>query len=293
MKIVFIGTVEFSKRILQKLIELNAHVVGVCTKEKSKFNSDFADLTPFCKKNKIPYRLVDDINSHDSCDWIKSLNPDIIFCFGWSSLLKSKILNMPPMGVLGFHPSKLPHNRGRHPIIWALELGLKQSASTFFFMDKGVDSGEILSQKNFNISHTDDAKTLYDKMIKIALVQIKEFLPKLEKKTYQTIKQNHEISNSWRKRVKADGQIDFRMSSKKIYNLVRALTKPYVGAHISYKEKEIIIWKVKIIENKQNNYECGKVLDINKNKILVKTSDGAIEIIEHEFKKLPNIGDYI
>ena len=83
MKIVFIGTVEFSKRILQKLIELNAHVVGVCTKEKSKFNSDFADLTPFCKKNKIPYRLVDDINSNDSCDWIKSLNPDIIFCFGW------------------------------------------------------------------------------------------------------------------------------------------------------------------------------------------------------------------
>ena len=293
MKIVLIGTVEFSKRVLQKLIDLNAHVVGVCTKEKSKFNSDFADLTPFCIKNKIPYMLVDDINSQDSCDWIKSLNPDIIFCFGWSSLLKTNILKLPPMGVLGFHPSKLPHNRGRHPIIWSLVLGLKQSASTFFFMDQGVDSGEILSQKNFNISHTDDAKIIYDKMVKIALTQVEEFLPKLEKKTFHTIKQNHEISNSWRKRVKADGLIDFRMSSKKIYNLVRALTKPYVGAHINYKEKEIIIWKVKIIENKQNNYECGKVLDINKNKILVKTSDGAIEIIEHEFKKLPNIGDYI
>ena len=50
---------------------------------------------------------------------------------------------------------------------------------------------------------------------------------------------------------------------------------------------------LKIIENKQNNFESGKVLDINENKILVKTSDGAIELIHHEFKELPNIGEYL
>ena len=293
MRIVFIGTVEFSKKALQRLIELEANVVGVCTKEKSDFNSDFADLRPICKKQKIPTKIVNDINSKQNFDWIKSLNPDIIFCFGWSSLLKKKILTLPPMGVLGFHPSKLPQNRGKHPLIWALALGLKKSASTFFFMEEEADSGEILSQKNFEILDIDDARTLYDKFVKIALLQIKDFLPRLEKKNYLTIKQNNRLSNKWRKRSKTDGQIDFRMTSQAIYNLVRALTKPYVGAHIIYKEKEIIVWKVEIINNKQDNIESGKVLDINEDKILVKTYDGAIKITHHEFKNLPNVGEYL
>ena len=293
MKIVFIGTVEFSKKALKKLIELNAQVIGVCTKENSAFNSDFADLRPLCKKNKIPFKLVNDVNSKDNYNWIKSLNPDIIFCFGWSNILKKDILTLAPMGVLGFHPSKLPQNRGRHPLIWTLALGLKKSASTFFFMDENADSGEILSQKDFDILNTDDAKILYDKIVYIALLQIEEFLPQLEKKNYHTIKQNDKISNTWRKRIKTDGQIDFRMSSQTIYNLVRALSKPYVGAHINYKDKEIIVWKVEIIENKQHNIESGKVLDISKGKILVKTYNGAIKITHHEFKKLPNVGEYL
>ena len=90
MRIVFIGTVEFSKKALYRLIKLNANIVGVCTKKKSNFNSDFANLTPLCKKNKIPFKFVKDINSKNNFDWIKSLKPDIIFCFGWSHLLKKK-----------------------------------------------------------------------------------------------------------------------------------------------------------------------------------------------------------
>lgn len=182
MKIFFIGTVEFSKVILQKLIELNVQVVGVCAKEKSEFNSDFADLRPLCEKNEIPFKYIDNVNSKDNYYWIKSFNPDIIFCFGWSNLLKKDILTLAPMGVLGFHPSKLPKNRGRHPLIWALVLGLKKSASTFFFMDEGIDSGRILSQKDFDILSTDDAQTLYHKLINIAFLQIEEFLPQLKKK---------------------------------------------------------------------------------------------------------------
>ena len=287
------GTVEFSKRALQKLLELNAQVIGVCTKEKSEFNSDFADLRPLCEKNKIPIKFVNEANSTENYDWIKSLNPDIIFCFGWSQMLKKDILSLAPMGVLGFHPTKLPQNRGRHPLIWALVLGLKKSASTFFFMNEGADSGEILSQKDFDILGSDDAQTLYNKVINIALMQIEEFLPQLQNKTFNSIKQNHEKSSTWRKRRKADGLIDFRMTSQAIYNLVRALTKPYVGAHLIYKEKEIIIWKVKIIKNIENNIESGKILDINENEILVKTYDGAIKIIHHEFEQLPYIGEYL
>jgi methionyl-tRNA formyltransferase len=293
MKIIFIGTVKFSRIALQKLIDLNAQVVGVCTLEKSEFNSDHEDLRPLCEKNKIPYKYIDKNFLNDDCNWIKTFNPDIIFCFGWSSLLKNDILKLAPMGILGYHPTKLPQNRGRHPLIWALALGLKKSASTFFFMDNNADSGEILSQKKFDILNSDDAQTLYNKMTDIALLQIEEFLPELQKKKHSTVKQNDQKANVWRKRVKTDGQIDFRMTSEAIYNLVRALAKPYGGAHVKYNQKEIIIWRVEIIRNLQENLESGKVLDVDDNKIIVKTYDGAIKIINHEFSKLPNIGEYL
>ena len=101
MRILFIGTVEFSFQALNKLIEINTNIVGVCTKEESKFNSDYSNLTPLFKNNKIPYKYINDINSEDNLNWIKSCKPDIIFCFGWSSLIKDKLLNLAPMGIVG------------------------------------------------------------------------------------------------------------------------------------------------------------------------------------------------
>lgn len=293
MKILFIGTVEFSYKALEKLIELKAEVVGVCTKDKSNFNSDFADLTPLCKENKIPYKFVDDVNSKENIKWINTLNPDVIFCFGWSNLIKKELLNLPIMGVIGYHPTFLPQNRGRHPLIWALVLGLNRSASTFFFMQEGVDDGDILSQEEFEILYEDDAKSLYNKVLKKALNQIEDFLPKLQNNSFQRIKQNHDKANIWRKRGKSDGKIDFRMTSNAIYNLVRALTKPYVGAHIEYKGQEISIWKVEEINFDANNIEFGKVLENDGTTIVVKTYDKAIKIIEHDFKELPKVGEYL
>jgi methionyl-tRNA formyltransferase len=131
---------------------------------------------------------------------------------------------------------EITKNRGRHPLIWALALGLKESASTFFFMDEGADTGDILSQVNFEINYQDDARNLYDKVVEMALIQIEGFIPALEKDTYTRIKQNEKESNSWRKRNELDGEINFRMNSRSIYNLTRVLTRPYVVAHIKFNE---------------------------------------------------------
>ena len=269
MRILFIGTVEFSYKALKKLIELNAEIVGICTKKKSDFNSDFSDLTPLCKKAGIPFKYVDDINSNENIAWIRSLSPDIIFCFGWSNLIKKDLLGLPEMGVVGYHPALLPKNRGRHPLIWALALGLNISGSTFFFMTEGADDGDILSQEKVEILYEDDAKSLYDKVSNIALRQIETFLPKLQNNSFEIIKQNNDLANVWRKRGKVDGKIDFRMTSGAIYNLVRALTKPYVGAHVEYNGQDISIWKVEEVEFNQSNIEFGKVLENNGKSFIV------------------------
>tara|TARA_Y100001934_G_scaffold213102_1_gene252313 strand:- start:109 stop:519 length:411 start_codon:yes stop_codon:yes gene_type:complete len=132
MKIVFIGAVKFSEKALQKLINMRAQVVGVCTLEASSFNSDHVDLTQVACTAAVPVRYTPDINSQETFNWIAALKPDILFCFGWSRLIKKPLLHLAPLGVVGYHPALLPSNRGRHPLIWAIVLGLRETGSTFF-----------------------------------------------------------------------------------------------------------------------------------------------------------------
>lgn len=293
MRIVFIGTVEFSLLALKRLIGLNANIVGVVTKENSSFNADFCDLVPVCEDNAIPYKFVNDINHPNNVAFIRNLNPDVIFCFGWSSLIKKEILSCCPLGVVGYHPAELPFNKGRHPLIWALVLGLPKTASTFFFMDEGADTGDIISQKELIITELDDARSLYNKVIDIGISQIEEFLPQLQLGTFPRLKQDPTAGNSWRKRGRADGKIDFRMSSKAIYNLVRALTKPYVGAHVEINGNDYKVWKTRVENFEESNLEPGRILKMQEGKILVKTYDSAIWLDEHELPVNFEVNSYL
>ena len=293
-KILFIGTVEFSYKALSTLIENKFEIVGVLSKKESNFNSDYYDLTTLAEDNNIPiiYRTKD--NKDEIISFIKSLNPDIIYCFGWSHILTKSILSIPKYGVIGFHPAELPNNRGRHPIIWALFLGLKQTASTFFIMDEGADTGDIISQEKIKIID-DNAFTLYNKIINVALKQIVSFTIELETKEVflNKIQQDKTQGNSWRKRTKQDGKIDFRMTSNAILNLVNALSRPYVGAHVEFQNQDVKIWSVRDEKSNLSNFEPGKVLEIIGNDIIVKTYDGSIRILDHEFKITPIKGEYL
>jgi len=293
MRIVLIGTVEFSKLALEHLVTLGAEIAGICTLKESKFNADHVDLTCVGVEHGIPCFYADDINSTSALMWIKSKAPDVIFCFGWSKLLKQELLTLAPLGVVGFHPAALPANRGRHPIIWALVLGLDKTASTFFFMDAGADSGDILSQRDILISDQDDARSLYNKVTETALAQIEEFLPLLASGNAQRTKQSTVHLNTWRKRGRADGIIDWRMSAQSIHNLVRGLTKPYVGANFLAEGKEIKVWKTLLYSPAEKNIEPGKVIAHSADGPVVKCGEGAICLIETEPTFLPNVGDYL
>lgn len=293
MRIVFIGSVDFSRRLLEKLISMRAGIVGVITKEHSSCNADFADLAPVAKRQGIAHRYVSDVNDRGNAQWIKDLKPDVIFCFGFSQILKKDILGIAPMGIIGFHPAYLPENRGRHPLIWALALGLKKTAATFFFMDERADSGDILSQEEIEVAENDNAQTLYRKVTNSALCQIESFFPRLLLKEINRVPQDASKATYWRKRVPKDGELDFRMGKKALYNLVRALTHPYVGAHVVYRGIAIKIWEVEYAHAGSENDEHGKVLDVSDSGILVRCYDGALLLTKHEFKPLPRRGEYL
>jgi methionyl-tRNA formyltransferase len=295
MKVVFVGTVQFSLYMLITLVEEGAEIVGVVTSKNSGINSDYFDLVPTCKQNGIPYLTTDKINSQTAIQWIEQYSPDVIFCMGWSRLIKTELLQLPPMGIVGYHPAALPQNRGRHPLIWALVLGLHETASTFFFMDEEADSGDILDQCLITITDRDDASTLYEKMIKSAQNQLKRIFPLLKNKTYSRVEQDHSKANIFRKRGMADGEIDWRMSAKNIYNLVRGLTHPYVGAGFILEGQEYKVWKSRIVTDiMAENIEPGKIISISESMVVtVKCGNECIELLEIEPSLSVSEGDYL
>lgn len=294
MRVFLIGCVKSSEIFLKRLIEMDADVAGVITKSESKFNSDFVDLGEICRNHKIDYLYVHNINDREAKDYIKEKDVDLILCLGWSQLLDEEVLALPRLGCVGFHPAQLPFNRGRHPLIWALALGLEQTASTLFLMDATADTGKIISQKVIEIAYSDDAESLYHKVMDAAVDQLTEVMHDFENHTLNVIEQSAGEGNAWRKRGKEDGRIDWRMSSKSIYNLVRALTKPYVGAHFLHEDREYKVWKVQErFEKGYENIEPGKVVRvISDNNFWVKAGDNLIEVMECDSIKLKN-GEYL
>jgi methionyl-tRNA formyltransferase len=284
MKILFIGCVESSAILLETLLLHNKTICGVVTKSASSFNADFVDLSCLCIQYQIPY-IYYTMNNQEHIDrFISDCSPDLIYCFGWSHLLAKSTLKIPGIAAIGFHPAAIPQNRGRHPIIWALVLGLKETASTFFYIEEGADDGDVLSQIAVAISNDDTSRTLYDKIIAVAKKQIIEFTQNFERGHIVRKKQDNSVSNTWRKRSDKDGCIDFRMSAQTIYNLVRALTRPYNGAHFIYKENEYKVWDAEVVPDSLQlypNIEFGKIIEVySLISFTVKTGCGLLKIID-------------
>ena len=295
MKLVFIGCVESSLRFVEEIYKnTSAEIVGIVTKTESAFNSDHVSLVDFAKKGGIDWH---NFESNDRMEnWIKSKSPDLIYCFGWSHILPLSICDIPKYGAVGYHPSLLPENRGRHPIVWALVLGLEKTGSTFFFLSNEADAGDILNQRIVEIKPTDDARILYNRLLEVGKEQVVILTEDFINNTIKPVKQDEMKANVWRKRSKKDGLIDWRMTTDSILRLISALSKPYVGAHAMYKGNEFVIWKaeeVKDLHFLYANIEPGKVIETSNDTFVVKTGNSLIKILEHELDKSPKPGEYL
>ena len=122
-------------------------------------------------------------------------------------------------------------------------------------------------------------------MLEVGVIQIENFTKEVINNTHTLIPQDNKKATCWRKRNKQDGKIDWRMSAKNIYNLVRALTFPYVGAHFNYEGKEIKVWRVEFSEkdDKYLNLEPGRIIDVDGKSITVKCGSGIIKLLEYEY----------
>lgn len=293
MKIIVIGSVIFSKSIIEYLMRRKIKINGIIGRKSSSFNSDYFDIVNYFKKKDIKSVYTNDINGKKIYSWITKIKPDLIICLGWSKLLKKKILNIPKIGTIGYHPSDLPKNKGRHPIIWSIFLGLNKIASTFFQMNTKADDGKIISKKYLNIKGK-IALEVYNNLIKIAGPQLFNILKNIEKKDkFIFQKQKKRNSNFWRKRNFNDGKIDWRMDASKILFLINSLSYPYPGAHFEYKGQIIKVWKAKMIKKEEKNFEPGKILNSSRSYPTIKCGKNSLKLLEFKPKILLKKNTYL
>lgn len=294
LRIVFVGCVDLSHTLLRHLLTVpEAQIVGVVTKARSAHNSDFRSLKDLAADAGCPV-LLSNGKDHDAVlQFIASVSPNVTYCFGWSHLLPAEVLSAAPLGAIGYHPAALPANRGRHPIVWALALGLTETASTFFQMEEDADAGSILDQVPIPVAPNDDAAALYEKLARAACKRLGPLTAGLAANALTATPQRISDTNTWRKRGHDDGKIDWRMSAQAIHDLVRALSRPYVGAHCEASGATVKVWRVELGPQAPANLEPGKVLEVTGGSVLVKCWDRTVRLVEHEFGDLPREGSYL
>lgn len=245
MKVAFCTCVQIGKSCIEAIIDNGGsfELLVTLNDNKSVNKSGRIYLDDICEKYSIPLYKINHINDPDFSEIISSNNIDWLFIIGWSQIASPDVLKVPKKGIIGAHPTLLPVGRGRASIPWAIIKGLNKTGVTFFKMDEGVDTGEILDQYEIPICPVETATTLYSKVNKAHVELIKQIWPKLINDEVVGIRQDEYLATYWAGRKPADGELIKSMTVEDVDRLVRASTIPYPGAFIKLSEtQKMIIW---------------------------------------------------
>lgn len=257
MNIVFFGASELGYKCCRLIIvEKLANITGIFTipkefnisySDKPVKNVNFADFHELGKEFNIP---VTDITGKMGSyyEQIAALEPELILVIGWYYMIPEKIRKIAAKGCVGMHASLLPKYRGGAPLVWAIINGEEKTGLTFFYLEDGVDNGDIIAQHEIEIKETETIKDIIGKVTDSALSITKEFIPKLANGSAPRIKQDESEATYFEQRKPDDGLIDWNWETKKIKDFIRAQTKPYPGAYTIIDGKKITIWDADITE---------------------------------------------
>lgn len=260
-RILVIGAVSTTKHTLSQLVKYGFEIVGVMGHKpnNTSFVSGWVNLQEQTKDLNLNYKAFTRINDEENLMWASQLKPDIIFAVGFSQLLADEWLQMPSLGCIGFHPTKLPEGRGRAPLAWVI-LEKTVGSATFFLMGKGADDGPIFVQELFEIEDEDDASSV-EKKIEVAIFKaLDNWLPRLKQGLWEPMPQDESLATWYGKRSPQDGWINWNDSANYIDRLIKASTKPHPGAYTYFKEHKLIIWKSEIETHLKIKGVVGRIL---------------------------------
>jgi methionyl-tRNA formyltransferase len=282
MKFAVLGTSGFALRCAQAILDSGCEISVFISMPPNALPLNSIDSTSFIKNNSIRYCEHEDINSPAAKEDLRNAQVDYIFC-SWPKILDKELLGIPLRYCIGTHPTALPANRGRHPLHWLISLGIVETALSFFKMDTGVDTGDILYQMQIPVAAGGTISELNGQVDEAGYRGMKELCTLLQGNTGFTGEvQDHTKANYWRKRTPHDVTVDLRMSADAIARIVRSYNEPYPCANLIYKSHVVKIADVAIVEQSTfgeavDNIEPGKVLFAGEHRLRVKVADAVVE----------------
>jgi methionyl-tRNA formyltransferase len=234
---------------------------------------DYFDLT---QQFEIPIFYCDNVNDEETVDWIRGKHPDLIIQSGWSQKFSSEVLSIPKFGCIGEHPAPLPRGRGAACVNWAILTGETNWGDSFFKMIDEYDKGDLYAQRYFSIEHHDDVASVYDKVAFSSKEIVRENIANWVNGIFQPIIQDETQVTYYKKRVPADGLINFNNTAIDVYNFIRAQTKPYPGAFFTFQNLNIKVWKAELTSIVTSR-KSGTIIGVEKNGgLLVSCGDGNV-----------------
>ena len=267
------------------LMEQNICISAVFTHREDKNEKIwFKSVSDYCVKKGIRYYFEEDYDDEGILKIVKKFNPTCIFSFYYRKIIPQSILDIPKFGAINLHGSLLPKYRGRCPVNWQLINGETKGGVTLHYMLKNPDSGDIIAQKEFPIKENDTPLDVYSKLEKFGRIILSENVDAIIKGKCCRTPQDNSIATYYGGRKPEDGVINWQWNTEKIYNLIRAVTKPYPGAFTIFKNKKLIIWTATKLHNSVTNTSLSKgTIQIFKGEYFVKTGDGLLKLERIEF----------
>lgn len=240
----------------------------------------FGSVPELCRETHIDCVCPKNPNQFGWIEKVRSLKPDIIFSFYYRYMISTETLAVPRAGAYNLHGSYLPAYRGRCPVNWVILKGERETGVTLHEMVEKPDAGAIVIQRKVEILHEDTALTLFRKLEQAADGMLKEILPRMIAGDIPKTPMDLSRGSYYGGRKPEDGRIYWEKPVEEIYNLIRAVTRPYPGAFGFLGDDMVIFWRAEPVDG-QGRPEPGTVLEQGGD-ILIATGSGCIRPVEIE-----------
>ena len=295
MRILFMGTPEFAQISLKAMVDDGRNVIGVITQpDKPKgrgYEMAMPEVKIYALEKNIPVFQPETLKDGAIEELLKELDPEIIVVVAYGKILPEYILNYPKYGCINIHGSLLPAYRGAAPIQRAVIDGLSVSGVTSMYMEKGLDTGDMLIKRELEIGEETTAGEYHDALAVIGGEVLLETLDAIKAGTLFPEKQDDALSTYASQLSKAEGEINWNETATAVYNKVRGLN-PWPKAFSFIGKKRFV---VDFVYKSTENGTPGEVLRADDDGILVACKEGSVLIKEFkpEGKKMMKISDYL
>lgn len=296
--IIFMGTPAFSAPILRMLVEEGYNVKAVVTQPDRPVGRKKVLTAPPVKEEAIelglPVIQPNKLKGSEELEQIIALKPDLIITAAFGQILPKELLDVPELGCINVHASLLPAYRGGAPIHQAIIDGQSKTGVTIMYMEEKLDAGDIISQSEISIEHTDDTGQLFEKLSAVGSNLLKETLPSIIAKENNRTKQDDSLVTFAKNISREQERMDWNNSALQLHNQIRGL-HPSPVAYTTLEGQVVKIWKADTI-NTQTNEKPGTVVKIESDYFVVQTGKSdAIRINELQpaGKKKMSAEDYL